>query len=183
SDDSNLYFEIAIIENFTHEAAYSQDDLEFIVHQEKITEAFEALLPFFNIQVNLHWYSLNDYPEIQVFFDTATTEYADYYQIEVTQGSPQSILDYFAENLDKFVDLHSDGINFPTMAFLMNKTRMSYYGTRFGGLGGMGWQIIAYQWDRFMDISVDPPSPKTGISDVIIHEAGHTLGFGHPHHG
>ncbi|MHA2203205.1 MAG: hypothetical protein ACW991_05900, partial [Candidatus Hodarchaeales archaeon] len=141
------------------------------------------LLPFLNIQVNIHWYSLDDYPEIQILFDSATTKYDDYYQIEVTEGSPQTLLEYFSDNLDQFVDIHSDGLNFPTMAFLMNKSRMSYSGTRFGGLGGMGWQLIAYQWDRFMDTSVEPPIPKTGISDVIIHETGHTLGFGHPHHG
>lgn len=181
-NDSNLFFEIAIVENFTRGAIHTLEDLEFIINQNTIVEAFEDLLPFFNVQANIHWYSLDDYPEIQELFDTATTQYDDYYQIEVTEGSPQTLLEYFSDNLGQFVDIHPDGINFPTMAFLMNRSRMSYDGTRFGGLGGMGWQLIAYQWDRFMDTSVVPPIPKTGISDVIIHEAGHTLGFNHPHH-
>lgn len=179
-DVQDLYFEIAIIENFTR-GSILQKNLEFIVNSDKIVDAFGELLPFFEIHMNIHWYSLKDYPEIQDLFDNATIIYEDYYQIEVTEGSPQSVFSYLAENLGVFVEIHPDGINFPTLAFLMNKTRMSYYGTRFGGLGGMGWQLIAYQWDRFMDINQNPPVPKTGISDVIIHEAGHTLGFDHPH--
>ncbi|MFX1284654.1 MAG: hypothetical protein ACFFB5_13425 [Promethearchaeota archaeon] len=181
--DENYYFEIAIVENFTRGSSlYEREDLEFVVNKDNIREAITDLLPFFNIQVNVHWYSLENYPFIQKLFKLASKQFEDYNQIEITEGSPQSVFDYLSQNLDEFVDIHPDGINFPTLVFLLNGSVMSYDGTRFGGLGGMGWQLIGYQWERLMDTSVTPAVPKNGITDVIIHEAGHTLGFSHPHH-
>ncbi|MCG3252862.1 MAG: hypothetical protein KAX09_03370, partial [Candidatus Heimdallarchaeota archaeon] len=55
-----------------------------------------------------------------------------------------------------------------------------WYGTSFAGLGGMGWEILkASQYSLFEDGNVS--KPMRGMSAVMIHELGHSLGLPHPH--
>jgi hypothetical protein len=67
---------------------------------------------------------------------------------------------------------------------MTNDTSMSYYGRKFAGLGGMGWQLMNINPSRVYRLNETSNKydiPDKGMTQVIVHEIGHTIGFVHTH--
>ena len=152
-------------------------DTSWTINASRIEENLRNVLPFINFQVVVEKYNLTDFPEIIDMITAGEKAQEDYWEIEVRSG----LYDYLDNNRGDFVDLEGADMVLPNFVFLLWDSVFTYAGLRFGGLGGMGWQLIGYNQDRLFDTNVEPPEPLSGFSSVIIHEIGHSLGLPHPH--
>jgi hypothetical protein len=169
--------EVLVLSNLT-DYGYSLEEISWMTSEQRIEQPLRELAPFINWEANVRYELLSDYEELYERFNNESEEGDGV--IEVTDG----FFNYISSNLPILFPEGEGDIGFPTIVFITDDTAMSYYGTKFAGLGGMGWQLMNINPSRVYRLNETSNKydiPDKGMSQVIIHEIGHSAGFGHTH--
>ncbi len=167
--------QVKVFNNLTN-IGYTIDDVNWVISEARIRNQLVEDFPWIEWNIEVEYVNILDYP---VLYDYI----ADNVQYDVN-GPYIEIMDGFfymlASQLETHFDYDAADIILPCYFFMNDRVGLQYYGISFAGLGGMGWEIlVADQYTLFE--SGDPEYLRSGMSSVMIHELGHSLGYPHPH--
>jgi len=171
----SISLQVKVLNNLTNNG-YPEEDLQWCISKHRIKNQLDNDFPWIDWSIEIEWVELTDEPDLFDYIQTNTQEDIDGKYIEVSSG-----LFFVLQNeLDSHFDMNAADEVLPCYFFLTNDVAFRWYGTSFAGLGGMGWEILkASQYSIFEEGNVS--RPMRGMSAVMIHELGHSLGLPHPH--
>ncbi|MCG3225840.1 MAG: hypothetical protein H7645_02895 [Candidatus Heimdallarchaeota archaeon] len=167
--------QVLFFENLTING-YSFEDLNWVLSENRMLSQLNEDFPWIEWKIEVEYVRLIDYPEVYDYMADNVQLDQDGLYIEVMDG----FFTYLSNRL--FADFNYSAADtvLPCYGFLTNNVGLKYYGVRFAGLGGMGWEIITgAPGSIFEDGAIS--KPRRGFTQVMIHELGHSLGFPHPH--
>ncbi len=158
------------------DAGYPLEETKWVLSEERILTQLEKDFPWIDWHISVEYVSLDDYPDLYDYIK-------ENYKPETNVLEVWSEFFYMLQNqLSDHFDYSIADILLPCYTFLNDEIGFSYLGTQFAGLGGMGWQILVGNQYSIYEYG-DTNKPLRGMTDVMIHELGHSLGFPHPHSG
>lgn len=162
-----------LVLNNASDLGYPNEVMNWIINATFAEEAIEDLAPFIDVEVTVEFRNLASYPQLEAVFDGAVIEQRDgwtYYDgYEVWYGL------YSVRDL--YFNFSAADIVINGYIFLEKNMSMMIYGGEYTGLGGGGQILVMKEVGRYF--KEDGVSPKSGLGLVLIHEAGHNLGFPH----
>jgi len=161
-----------LVLNNVSQFGYTNEVVSWIINSTLIEEAILSLTPFINLEVNIKFCNLSDYPEIEAVFDNAVIAKENgwtYYD------GGQIFYDLYAIR-ESYFNFTAD-IVINGYVLLEKSMSMMYWGKEFTGLGGGGQILVMKTLERYF--RSDGVTPKSGLGLILIHEAGHNLGFPH----
>lgn len=149
------------------------DSLQWVTDGEIQRAHLETLFPFIDWTVNIDFLDIEQFPEWEtVFWDHA----------DIVGGVTQ--VDGYAQFQDiydtlrpSYVDDQPNQIEVFGVVFIKKMMEMYAGGRTFTGLGGGGQTVIWKSWERYYQS--DGVTPKSGISNIQLHETMHAIGIGH----
>jgi len=170
------------------------------INQKTIENAFKDLVPYADIQVDLQFEDTANYPALQKllkdnrrFLDSYIVKDILMEKMELVDERP--IYKYLQENLDSFVPQISRNeteLTIPIFAFALSgdahfagswkwyvgdDPERTYQGMAFGDLVMIGASHKDFHWGD----QVGQEGKGIGLTQTVIHEAGHMVGLSHPH--
>ncbi|MFW9922107.1 MAG: hypothetical protein ACFFDW_02335 [Candidatus Thorarchaeota archaeon] len=167
--------QIRILENLTLNG-YTNEQLHWCISEERIRTILENDFPWINWHIDIVWEKLDDHPSLYQYIQSNIKENINGKYVEVMDG----LFSTLEDELPNYFDLSAADEVLPSYFFLTNDISFTYYGTAFAGLGGMGWEILVGSQNTLFE-NGNPTELRRGMSDVMIHELGHSLGLLHPH--
>ena len=165
-----------------------------------IKSAFEDLVPYATVNVTVDFTDTDKYPELanlldanRRFLETFAYKNIVYETFEYIDERP--IYKYLQDNLGQFVpqvsrneyeftvpifafalsgDAHFGGSEKWYVGWDMDRT---YEGIAQGDLVMIGMSHTDFQWGDY----AEQPGKGIGLTNTVIHEAGHIIGLSHPH--
>jgi len=187
---ANISIDLVVFHNVSH-LGLNNSDLEWVVNETEIQAAFSELAPNSELTIRITFANWTEYPELQFYFDDSEIDPQEDYN-----GYPP-IPDYhyydgfflfeyrlwrsqFAGNF--FVPATLSEVNVTGYAFILDNATLAAPGIWSGGgiytgLGGDGQVMQLLELDRLFYPNYTVP--RQGFTEVIIHEAGHAVGFPH----
>jgi hypothetical protein len=166
-----------LILNNASEAGYANDAMRWMVNTTLCKMAIEDLAPFIDVEITVNFQNLTNYPALEAIFDNAVISKQNgwtYYEgTEIWTNLYNVRSSYF--------NLSAADIVINAYIFLECNMSMIYAGNEFTGLGGGGQILVMKAVERYFE--ADGVTPKSGLGAVLIHEAGHNLGFPHTFSG
>jgi len=172
--------------------------IEDTIHPEIIKKAFTDLLPYSVIQVETQQISANDSPRLQAaIINSTVTPPSDLGIDRYVDTRP--IYRYLQEHLSEFVGtVRRDSIEFtvPIFAFAFRAgiyfgytykwyvASLKSYDSSFSGISLGDMVLIGstqLEFQRGDHVNPTQPGKGIGFTQMVIHEAGHSLGLMHPH--
>ncbi len=152
-------------------------DSDWILDDKWIEGTFEKNFRWLDFIVETKNLNLSDDPELKQTIESQL-EY-NYEEERYELPVERSFLDYLENTLvPKYIEENTSRIQLPAFSFLLSENvRMTYYGISFAGLGGSGWQLQSIPPSRLYD---EDGTPSVGMSSVLTHEIGHSIGLPHP---
>ncbi|MHA1944951.1 MAG: hypothetical protein ACXAC6_15005 [Candidatus Hodarchaeales archaeon] len=187
---ANISIDLVVFHNVSH-LGLNTSDLEWVVNETEIKEAFSELAPNSELTLRITFENWTDYPVVELYFDDAEINPQGAYN-----GDPP-IPDYnyydgfflFEERLWRsgfagnfFIPATLSEVNVTGYAFILDNATLAAPGIWSGGgiytgLGGDGQIIQLMELDRLFYPNYTVP--RQGFTEVIIHEAGHAVGYPH----
>jgi hypothetical protein len=171
----SVSLQVLVFNNLTNNG-YAEEDIDWCISETKIYDQLNEDLPWIDWDINVTWAYLSDYPYYYNYIQNNYAVDVDGKYIEVSAGL-FSILD---SDLEDHFNLSKSDVVLPCYFFLTNEVSFKWGGTSFAGLGGMGWEILLGTQNSIFE-NGDINLKKRGMSDVMIHELGHSMGLPHPH--
>ncbi|MCK5044978.1 MAG: hypothetical protein KAS22_00265 [Candidatus Heimdallarchaeota archaeon] len=171
----SISLQVKVLNNLT-DNGYPEEDLRWCISKHRILNQLDNDFPWIDWRIEIEWVELTDEPYLFDYIQDNTQENIDGKYIEVSSG----LFTILQNELSTHFDMSAADEVLPCYFFLTDNIAFRWYGTSFAGLGGMGWEILkASQYSLFEDGNVS--EPMRGMSAVMIHELGHSLGLPHPH--
>jgi len=174
--------------------------IEDTIRPDLIKPAFEDLTPYATVNVTVDFMDTDKYPELANLLDTnrhllETFAYKNilYETFEYIDERP--IYKYLQDNLGQFVpQVSRNGYEFtvPIFTFALSgdvhfggsakwyvgrDMDRTYEGIAQGDLVMIGVSQTDFQWGDY----AEQPGKGLGLTNTVIHEAGHMIGLSHPH--
>ncbi|NHJ49634.1 MAG: hypothetical protein FK733_17725 [Asgard group archaeon] len=167
---------------------YSQEDLDWIYHNETINDVFDYVVPneVANITLDDTWVELVDEIDLQMILVTNTLGAAElgtypWYNPSWTYLDGMAIFDEFEKIADNYFNMSKGDSIFTSWILLLKDVSMVAwaYGEfrEFTGLGGGGNVVCFKDLNRYY--ASDGTTPRSGVTALLTHEIGHVLGFRH----
>lgn len=172
----SISLQVKVFNNLTLNG-YAEEDLIWCISQNRILDQLENDFPWINWLIDIEWVELTDDPSLfdyiqnSINIDPNGIKY-----VEVSNG----LFSYLQNDLDAHFNLSLADEVLPCYFFLTNEVHFRWNGISFAGLGGMGWEILLGDQNSIFEDGV-VTEPRRGMSSVMIHELGHSLGLPHPH--
>jgi hypothetical protein len=187
---ANISIDLVIFHNVSH-LGLNISDLQWVVNETEIHEAFSELAPNSDLTIRVSFEKWTDYPELQIYFDNAEIDPQGAFN-----GDPP-IPNYhyydgfylFEEYLWRnsftgnfYTPAMLSEVNVTGYAFILDNATLAAPGIWSGGgiytgLGGDGQMMQLLELDRLFYPNYTVP--RQGFTGVIIHEAGHAIGYPH----
>ena len=186
----NISIDLVVFHNVSH-LGLNNSDLEWVVNETEIREAFAELAPNSELTIRITFQNWTEYPQVQLYFNDAEINPQGAY------GGNPPIPDYhyydgfflfeeylwrsgFAGNF--FIPSTLSEVNVTGYAFILDNATLAAPGIWSGGglytgLGGDGQIMQLMELDRLFYPNYTVP--RQGFTEVIIHEAGHAVGYPH----
>ena len=186
----SISIDLVVFHNVSH-LGLNRSDLEWVVNETEINEAFSELAPNSELTIRVTFANWSEYPELQIYFDSAEID------AQVAYNGDPPIPDYhyydgmhlFEEYLWRssftgkfYTPSMLSEVNITGYAFILDNATLAAPGIWAGGgiytgLGGGGQMMQLLELDRlyYPNYTV----PRQGFTGVIIHEAGHAIGYPH----
>lgn len=153
----------------------------WLIHDNLIEMELSRAFPWMTFEVETRWKTFSDFPELEskvnksINYNTSDSKP----ELEISTSLPSFCRDFlfpFEYNYSA-ADLIS-----PSLIFLLNNMSLSYNGDRVVGYSyDWGGQILGIESPAaYLN---DGVTPDRGLSALILHEVGHTLGLRHPYDG
>ncbi|MCE7743395.1 MAG: hypothetical protein GOP50_13170 [Candidatus Heimdallarchaeota archaeon] len=167
--------QVKVFNNLTN-VGYTMEELNWVISDTRIQNQLEIDLPWIEWIIDVEYVNIQDYP---ILYDYI----ADNVQYDVNGPYVEIMPEFFSMltvQLSAHFDYDAADVILPCYFFLNDEVGLQYDGIPFAGLGGMGWEIlVADQYSLFK--GGDPDFLRSGMSAIMIHELGHSLGYPHPH--
>ncbi|MBD3190659.1 MAG: hypothetical protein GF308_08440 [Candidatus Heimdallarchaeota archaeon] len=161
-----------LVLNADDEFGYPIEDINWVTSATRIFERLNNSLPFYDWSIDVTFANISDYPIVeQSVQNSLINSDPDFWLIDGMD------LYFELENRrHQLFDLNAaDRVISSTIIIRKNMTMGLYGYLNFTGLGGADNVLILKSRDRYF--KPDGETPKSGITDVLIHEIGHTLGL------
>ena len=163
----------ALIINNASQYGYTNAAMDWIINTTLAELSIEDLAPFLNVNVQVNFVNMSDYPQLETIFDNSV----------VYQQNGWTYYDGY-EAFEELYNVRDSYFNFSAADVVVNgyvllECNMSMLAGsgEFTGLGGAGQILVMKAVRRYF--KEDGTTPKSGLGMVFIHEAGHNLGFPH----
>jgi len=167
--------QVKVFNNLTN-IGYTLDEIDWVISETRIYNQLVEDFPWIDWSIDVEYVNILDYPDLYNYIKNSVQYDVDGAYVEVIDGFFYEL----ANQLNEHFDYNAAETVLPCYFFLNDRIRFKYLGTAFAGLGGMGWEIlVSDQYDLFE--AGNPENLGDGMSSVMIHELGHSLGFPHPH--
>ena len=184
SSPSSLTLQVAVITD--ENATNTYPDLHWIINNTIVKDQLQRVLPNSVINVQTNFTTLTNHPNLQNLLDK--------YKLPPLKPAPIPNYTYYdgyglftpIQSLDsEFFSPSSSAMTLRAYILILNNASFAGAnwngGGLFTGLGGGGRLLILNEVDRlFFNRTSSNPVPKESLSKVLIHEAGHAIGFPHP---
>lgn len=171
----SISLQVKILNNLT-DNGYPEEDLLWCISKQRIKDVLDNDFPWIDWRIEIEWVELTDEPGLFDYIQMNVREDINGEYIEVSEG----LFSVLQNELNTHFDMNAADEVLPCYFFLTNNIAFRWFGTSFAGLGGMGWEILkATQYSLFEGGNIS--KPMRGMSAVMIHELGHSLGLPHPH--
>ncbi len=161
-----------LILNNASEAGYTNDQMAWFINTTTVAESISDLAPLITANVSVDFKNLSDYPDIKAFLDTSVL----FRQNGITYYDGELIWNYLYNVRGSYFNMEAGDIVITAWVLLEGNMSM-WYGGEYTGLGGGGQVLVMKSVERYFE--TDGITPKSGLGAVLIHEAGHNLGFDH----
>ncbi|MHA1200302.1 MAG: hypothetical protein ACTSQF_13330 [Candidatus Heimdallarchaeaceae archaeon] len=167
---------------------YSEEDLQWIYHEEIMEDAFEYVVPqeVANITFDDTWVELSESTDLEQIVNDNKLGVAElgsypWYRADWTYLDGVSIFYGFEAIRDSYFNTSKGDTTFTSWILLLQNVSMVAwaYGEyrEFTGLGGSG-NVVCYK-DLNRYYATDGITPRSGVTTLLVHELGHVLGFAH----
>jgi len=163
----------ALIINNASQYGYTNAAMDWIINTTLAELSIEDLAPFLNVDVQVNFVNMTDYPQLETIFDNAVV----YQQSGWTYYDGYQVFDELYNVRDSYFNFSAADVVVNGYVLLECNMSMLAGGGEFTGLGGSGQILVMKAVQRYF--KEDGTTPKSGLGMVFIHEAGHNLGFPH----
>jgi len=170
------------------------------INRDMIIHAFEDLVPYANVQVDLKFDDTDKYPDLQKLFEDNRRYYNSYiirdlFQDKYEYVDERPVYKYLQDNLDTLVPNISHDekeLTIPMFVFAFSDDahfaysykwevsghpERTYGGVAQGDLVMIGQSHLDFHYGD----EVGQKGRGLGLTQTVIHEAGHMIGLSHPH--
>jgi hypothetical protein len=187
---TDISIDLVVFHNVSH-LGLDESDLQWVVNETEIREAFAQLAPNSELSIRVKFVDWDEYSELNVYFNQAKYDPEDVYNGDppIANYSYYDGFFLFSERLFKigfrgnfFLPANLSAVNVTGYAFVLDNATLASPGIWAGGgiytgLGGGGQILQLMELDRLY--YPNRTTPRQGFTSVVIHEAGHALGYPH----
>lgn len=185
----SLKIQLAVLTDETENNSYP--DLEWIINENIAKNSLNDILPNSEISIETNYYRIIDYPEVVTLLNLDTIKNSDPFGLK---DAPISNFTFYngqilfnsIKKLDS-IFFNLSGSEKTIRGYILIMDNASFKGNvnwngggLFTGLGGSDRLLILNEIDRLYFNRTLNPIKKSSISKVLVHEAGHAIGFPHP---
>jgi hypothetical protein len=153
----------------------SVESLQWVTDAKMLKHQLKNLLPFIEWTVDIKILDITDYPGWELLFWSDATLDAE--NNTIVDDGYTMFYDIYNSMRPLYVSVDDPNINVFGVVFIKKNMTMYAGEKMFTGLGGNGQTVIWKSWERYY--RPDEITPKSGVSDVQLHEAMHAIGMGH----
>lgn len=162
-----------LVMNNASDVGYPNSAVEWMMNTTTVERSITDLVPFVNVTVTAQFHQLSEYPQLKQIFLNAVSSQTDgwtYYD------GPTLWTELFNQR-SVYFNLTAADIVINAYVLLEKNMSMMSNGREWTGLGGDGQILAMKEIQRYFE--QDGITPRSSLVPVLIHEAGHNLGFPH----